>query len=99
MLGAVVREKINETADLRRQMMTMRINCVHRKFHRPVFGQQTNQTARLEIVGNKKSRRQKNTDALQGSVRSVSPLLEIRLPEIRTDAVAPFPGPFGRTPR
>ena len=47
MLGAVLREKIDKGSHLRRQMVTMRINRVHRKFHRPVFGQETNQAARL----------------------------------------------------
>ena len=43
----------------------MRIDRIHSKFDRPVFRQQANQTARLEIVGDQKSRRQANADALQ----------------------------------
>jgi hypothetical protein len=58
MLGAMVRKKIDEAADLRRRMMAMRINRIHRKFHPSVFGQQTNQTALIEIAGDQKSRRQ-----------------------------------------
>jgi len=34
MHDAMVREKIDEAADLRRQMMAMRINRVHRPLHR-----------------------------------------------------------------
>ncbi len=30
--------------------MAMRIDCVHRKFDRPIFGQQANQATGFEIV-------------------------------------------------
>src|SRR6266436_7896255 len=65
MLGTVVHEQIDKAPDLRRQMMAMRIDRVHREFHRPVLRQYTNQTALFEIVGDQESRRQRNTDALQ----------------------------------
>jgi len=54
----VLPEEIDEGSNFRRQMVTMRIDGIHRKFHRPLFGQQANQTARLEIVVDRESRRQ-----------------------------------------
>jgi hypothetical protein len=39
LLGAVMREPIDEAADLYREMMPMRVDRIHRKFDRPVFGQ------------------------------------------------------------
>jgi hypothetical protein len=66
MHDAMVREKIDEAADLRRQMMAMRINRVRRTFHRPVIRQDTNQTTGSEIVGDQESRGQRNADPLQG---------------------------------
>ena len=49
LLGTLMRKHIDEGTNLRREMMAVWINRVHRKFHRPVFGQQTNQTAFLKI--------------------------------------------------
>jgi hypothetical protein len=46
--------------------MAVRIDRVHRKLHRPVFGKNADKPARLQIVGDQKSRRQQNTDTLQG---------------------------------
>ena len=66
MLGTVVREQVDEASDLRRQMMAVRIDRVHRKFRFPVFGKDADKPARLQIVGDQKSRRQPNTDTLQG---------------------------------
>jgi len=90
MLGAVVREKINEASDLSRQMMAVRIDGVHRKFHGPVFGKDADKPARLKIGGDQKSGASQIPTPCRAEVRSVSPLLEIRLPEIRTDAGASF---------
>ena len=63
----MLHEKIDEAADFRRQMMAMRINRVHRKFHRLVVRQETDQTAGLEIVADQESRGQRNADTPQGS--------------------------------
>ena len=41
------------------------VDCVHCKFYRPVFGQQANQMARIEIVGHQKPGYETNADALQ----------------------------------
>ena len=65
MLGTVMRDEINESADLRRQMMAMRVNRAHCKFHWTVFRQQTNEAPRRDIVGDQKSRGQSNADTLQ----------------------------------
>src|ERR1700730_1800131 len=46
-------------------MMAVRIDRVHRKLHRPVYGTDADKPARLQIVGDQKSRRQQNTDTLQ----------------------------------
>ena len=59
---AMLHEKINEAADLRRQMVAMRIDRVHRTFHRPVVRQETNQTTGLEVVGDQEARGQGNAE-------------------------------------
>ena len=56
LLGTVVDEQVDEGADLCRQMVTMRIDRVHRELHRPVFRQETDQPARFEIIADQKSR-------------------------------------------
>ena len=46
--------------------MTVRIDRIHRKFDRPVLGQEPNETALIEVVGDQKSRRKQNAYTLQG---------------------------------
>jgi len=67
-LGAVAGEHVDEGADLRRQMMAVRIDRVHGKFHWSVFGQETNQPAGFEIVPDQKSRRKADADAVARSL-------------------------------
>ena len=65
LLGAVVRKHVDESPDLGRQMMAMRIDRIHRKLHRPIFRQQPNQPALFEIVMDQKPRCQRDPDAVQ----------------------------------
>ena len=65
MLGTAVDKKIDEPADLGRQMVTMRIDSVQREFHRPVVGQQANKAARFQIVSDQEPRRQTDAEALK----------------------------------
>src|SRR6266702_5009014 len=65
LLGTVIRKHVDEGTNLRREMMAVWINRVHRKFPRPVFGQQTNQTAILKIIMDQKPWCETYADALQ----------------------------------
>lgn len=63
--GAALDKKIDESADFCRQMMTMRIDSIHRQFHRLVLRQQANQSAHLEVTSNEEARRHGDADALE----------------------------------
>ena len=91
LFGAVLREQIDEGPDLRREMMAVRIDRIHREFDRPVFRQQANQPAGFEIVmrpGSPPPGKCRRPAA--PPCRSVSPLLVTRLPDTRTEAGVPL---------
>src|SRR5579859_6822350 len=63
--GTAVDEGVDKSADFCRQMMAMRIDRADRQLHRPVVRKQTNKSARFEVAGNKKARRQTDAGAVK----------------------------------
>jgi hypothetical protein len=66
MLGAMMCQQIDEGANLGREVMAMRVDRIHRQFHRPIFRQQANQSTGFEVVVDQKTGNETNRPTLQG---------------------------------